>query len=62
MERLEEKHGADSIAYVKGIPAEETSSQYSHGISYWSIDEPMNVSKVAAWIFIHEDEGLRIKR
>lgn len=50
------------IAYVKGIPAEDSSSHYSHGISYWSIDEPMNVSKVVAWIFIHEDKGLRIKR
>jgi hypothetical protein len=50
------------IEYVQVIPSEDSSSRYSHGISYWSIDEPMNVSKVAAWIFIHEDDGLRIKR
>ncbi len=48
--------------YIKALPVGDTSSRYSHGIQYWEIDEPMNIGKLAAWIFINEDRGVRIKR
>jgi len=48
--------------YIKALPVGDTSSRYSHGIQYWEIDEPMNIGKLAAWIFINEDQGVRIKR
>ncbi|UCH09050.1 MAG: short-chain dehydrogenase [Fidelibacterota bacterium] len=44
------------------IPAGETSSRFEHDVTYWSVDEPLNVGKAAAWIFVHEDKGLRVKR
>jgi len=47
---------------IKGLPVGDTSSRYSHGIQYWELDESMNIGKLAAWIFINEDKGLRIKR
>lgn len=50
------------VDYVKALPHEDNSSRYSHGIQYWNIDSALNIGKIAAWIFIHEDEGLRIKR
>ena len=49
------------IDFVDGIPKDDTSSQYHHGIQYWDAQESMNIGKVAAWIFINEDKGLRIK-
>lgn len=50
------------VEYVRSLPADDTSSHFHHGNLYWSIDEPLNIGKVLAWIFIHEDKGLRIKR
>lgn len=49
------------IDFVDSIPKDDTSSQYHHGIQYWDAQESMNIGKVAAWIFINEDKGLRIK-
>ena len=50
------------MAETESIPAEESSSRYEHAHEYWSVDEPLNAGKLAAWIFIHEDKGLRVKR
>ncbi len=49
------------IEFVEKIPHDDTSSRYHHGIQYWDAQAPMNIGKVAAWIFINEDKGLRIK-
>ncbi len=49
------------IEFVDQIPSDETSSRFHHGIQYWDAQAPMNIGKVAAWIFINEDKGLRIK-
>jgi hypothetical protein len=57
------QHRAQAIlAETADIPADETSSRFEHDLTYWSVDEPLNVGKVAAWIFVHEDKGLRVKR
>ncbi len=48
--------------YIESLPANDTSSQYHHGLRYWNVDQPFNIGKVAAWIFIQEDKGARIKR
>jgi len=50
------------LAETGEIPPGETSSRFEHDHEYWSVDEPLNVGKLAAWIFVHEDKGLRVKR
>ena len=50
------------VNYVAGLDPHDTSSRYHHGLPYWDIEGPINIGKVLAWIFIHEDKGLRIKR
>lgn len=49
------------VEFVDQIPSDDTSSRFHHGIQYWDAQAPMNIGKVAAWIFINEDKGLRIK-
>lgn len=49
------------VAYAEGLPADDSSSRFDHGRWYWEIDQPLNIGKVAAWIFINEDKGRRIK-
>ncbi len=50
------------LADTGGIPPGDSSSRFEHDHKYWLVDEPLNVGKLAAWIFIHEDKGLRVKR
>ncbi|MBC8345825.1 MAG: short-chain dehydrogenase [Candidatus Marinimicrobia bacterium] len=50
------------LSYIDSIKKEDTSSLHHHGVQYWNVDHPMNIGKVAAWIFINEDKGLRVKR
>jgi hypothetical protein len=50
------------LAETAAIPPADSSSRYEHDRLYWAIDEPLNVGKLAAWIFVHEDKGLRVKR
>ncbi|UCH63366.1 MAG: short-chain dehydrogenase [Fidelibacterota bacterium] len=50
------------LAEAGGIPPDDSSSRFEHDYKYWAADEPLNVGKVAAWIFVHEDKGLRVKR
>ncbi len=49
------------LHYVDSLPPDDTSSRYHHGIQYWNIQQPMNIGKVTAWIFMNEDKGLRVK-
>ncbi len=60
--RLWKSRISDIVDYVNGLPVEDSSSRFHHGIKYWKIDEPIDIGKLASWIFIFEDEGLRIKR
>lgn len=48
-------------SFIKTQEEEDTSSRFHHGQLYWKINEPINIGKLAAWIFINEDKGLRIK-
>jgi len=48
--------------YVKSLNPDDTSSRHQHGRQYWNVDQPLNIGKIAAWIFVNEDKGLRIKR
>ncbi len=50
------------IAEVDSFPTDDSSSRYHHGIQYWDIDNSFDIGKIASWIFINEDKGLRIKR
>lgn len=47
---------------LNDIPTDDTSSQFHHGPRYWRAEQPVNIGKVVAWIFINEDKGLRVKR
>lgn len=50
------------IDWVESLPKQDTSSQYVHGSQYWNLDQPLNIGKVVAWIFMNEDQGIRFKR
>lgn len=50
------------LDFVHSIPEDDTSSRYHHGRQYWNVEEPLNIGKLAAWIFINEEKGRRIKR
>ncbi len=50
------------LDYVDSLPSDDTSSHYHHGKKYWNVTEPIEIGKVASWIFINEDKGLRFKR
>ena len=49
------------LSVNESLPENETSSRYHHGRKYWLVDEPLQIGKLASWIFINEDKGLRIK-
>jgi hypothetical protein len=48
-------------SFIRTLEEEDTSSRFHHGQLYWKINQPINIGKLAAWIFINEDKGLRIK-
>jgi hypothetical protein len=43
------------------IPPDDTSSRYSRDKTYWLEDKEIHIGKVVSWIFITEEQGLRIK-
>jgi hypothetical protein len=43
------------------LPEDDTSSRYHRDRQYWLEDEEIHIGKVVSWIFIIEEEGLRIK-
>jgi len=47
---------------INSFPVNDSSSRYHHGIQYWDVENSFDIGKIAAWIFINEDKGLRIKR
>ena len=50
------------LSNIDDLPPSDTSSRFHHGIQYWKENDSLEIGKLAAWIFNHEDEGLRIKR
>ncbi len=50
------------LSDIDDLPPSDTSSRFHHGIQYWTNDSSLEIGKLAAWIFNHEDEGVRIKR
>jgi len=46
---------------IDSIPPDDTSSRYHRDKTYWLEDEEIHIGKVVSWIFIIEEQGLRIK-
>jgi hypothetical protein len=46
---------------VDELPSDDTSSRYHRDRQYWLEDNEIHIGKVVSWIFIVEEEGLRIK-
>lgn len=51
----------DIKKYLKNIDKEDSSSRYHHGLQYWKTDCEIHIGKLAIWIFINVDNGLRMK-
>ncbi|MBT3215929.1 MAG: short-chain dehydrogenase [Candidatus Marinimicrobia bacterium] len=49
------------LEWVQGLSEEDSSSRFTHGRQHWDLDQQLNIGKVAAWIFMHEDDGIRFK-
>jgi len=49
------------VAEVSAQPEGDTSSRYHHDRTYWELDEPLDIGRTVAWVFIREDEGERMK-
>lgn len=50
------------LDWIDTLSYNDTSSKEHHGIHYWNPQKPMKIGKVAAWIFMNEDKGIRFKR
>ena len=48
-------------AQAFAIAKDDTSSQHIRNWSFWHSDQPIDEGELVGWIFIHEDEGRRIK-
>ena len=46
---------------VKAVPNGDTSSQYDRNYEYWRPGDNIQVGKVVGWIFLFEEEGIRMK-
>ncbi len=46
---------------IDQVPEDDTSSRYHRDRQYWLEDTEIHIGKVVSWIFIIEEEGLRIK-
>ena len=49
------------IDEIKSVPPGDTSSQYDRNFEYWRPGDGIQVGKVVGWIFLFEEEGLRMK-
>lgn len=55
---------AKILAEINSLPVEDTSSRITRNRDYWYHDKEekdIHLGKVAAWIFIHEEKGERMK-
>ncbi len=46
---------------IESIPADDTSSQYDRDREYWSETDEIEPGKIVGWLFLQEEQGLRMK-
>jgi hypothetical protein len=49
---------------IKALPKGDNSSFTAKGAHYWQNEKgeyPVSIAKLVSWIFIHEEEGVRMK-
>ncbi|HKJ80461.1 MAG TPA: hypothetical protein VJ954_00445 [Ignavibacteriaceae bacterium] len=51
----------DLIDEAENIPETDTSSHHVRTRAYWGNFEEINIGKICSWIFIHEEQGRRMK-
>jgi len=51
----------DLIDEVELIPESDTSSMHVRTKDYWNNFEEINIGKICSWLFIHEEQGKRMK-
>lgn len=49
------------LTFVNNLDENDSSSRQHHGHHYWDSSKPLNIGRIAAWLFMNEDKGLRIK-
>ncbi len=49
------------IADAESIPENDTSSMHVRTRAYWHNFEEINIGKICSWLFIHEEQGRRMK-
>jgi hypothetical protein len=49
------------ISEAESIPEDDTSSMHVRNKRYWKNFETIDIGKVVGWIFIVEEEGMRMK-
>jgi len=52
---------SDLIKEVELIPESDTSSMHVRTKDYWNNFEEINIGKICSWLFIHEEQGKRMK-
>lgn len=52
---------SDLIKEAETIPDTDTSSQHVRTKTYWGNFDEINIGKICSWIFIHEEQGRRMK-
>ncbi|HUX93125.1 MAG TPA: hypothetical protein VMV36_04900 [Ignavibacteriaceae bacterium] len=52
---------AELIDEAEKIPVTETSSMHVRTKEYWNYFEEINIGKICSWLFIHEEQGTRMK-
>lgn len=52
---------SELIEEAENIPVKNTSSNHVRTRSYWRNFEEINIGKICSWIFIHEEQGNRMK-
>jgi hypothetical protein len=56
-----QQRAREIIGELDAIPADDTSSRHHHNRDYWLLDEPLDIGRTVAWVFIREDDGERMK-
>ncbi len=46
---------------IESIPIDDTSSQYDRDREYWSESDEIEPGKIVGWLFLQEEQGLRMK-
>lgn len=50
-----------AMAEASAIPAVDTSSRFHRNRGWWHVSEPLDEGRLVGWLFIEEDQGLRMK-